>query len=480
MEDLQKAKLISTRAALLTRAAFTARQINVWSEVSANRRIFAAMMTVGALTCVVKFASTLKEVVVAHQFGVGDALDAFLIAFLLPSVAVNIVAGSFNAALIPTYIQVREQEGKEAAHKLFSSVMVWSAALLLALSIVMGLAAPWALGILGSGFSAEKLALTNKLFLILLPVLPLSGLFLTWAAVLNAGERFALVAITPAMTPLAVMIMISAFGSTWGIYSAAIAMLVGIAIEGFLLAAGLRRQGISPVPRWHGLSASTKQVMKQYAPMIAAGVLMNGTGLVDQAMAAMLGAGSVSVLNYGNKMTAAILGIGSIALSTAVLPQFSRMVAACDWSGVRHTLKTYLRLVLMATVPLALIFVLASRFLVGLLFERGLFTATDTGHVAPVQSLYMFQLPFYITGMLFVRLLSALKANYILMLGTCLSFALNIVLDYVLMNWIGVAGIALSTSIVYAAAFIFLSLSAFSALKKAEAGTLAGLAKSCD
>jgi putative peptidoglycan lipid II flippase len=134
----------------------------------------------------------------------------------------------------------------------------------------------------------------------------------------------------------------------------------------------------------------------------------------------------------------------------------------------------------MATIPLALIFILASRFLVGLLFERGMFTANDTEHVAPVQSLYMFQLPFYIAGMLFVRLLSALKANYVLMLGTCLSFALNIILDYALMKWIGVAGIALSTSIVYAAAFIFLSLSALNALKKAEASTLPGLAKSCD
>ena len=473
MEDLRKAKLISieqtAQTSFIGRAAFTAKRISVWSEASANRRIFAAIMTVGTLACVVKLASTLKEVVVAHQFGVGDALDAFLIAYLLPSVVVNIVAGSFNAALIPTYIQVREHEGEEAAHKLFSSVMAWSALLLITLSIAMALAAPFALRILGSGFSAEKLALTNRLFLILLPILPLSGFFTTWAAVLNAGERFALVAITPAMTPLTVMIMISVFSSAWGIYSVAIAMLIGVAIEGSLLAAGLRRQGISLMPHWYGFTPSTKQVLKQYAPMIAAGILMCSTGLVDQAMAAMLGAGSVSVLNYGNKMSAAILGVGSLALSTAILPQFSRMVAACDWSGVRHTLKTYTRLVLMATIPLMLVFILTSHFLVGLLFERGQFTANDTEMVAPVQSLYMLQLPFYIAGMLFVRLLSALKANHLLMWGTCRSFALNITLDYVLMKWIGISGIALSTSIVYVIAFVFLSLSAFSALKKAEA-----------
>src|SRR6185503_19734647 len=282
-------------------------------------------------TCAVKLASTMKEVAVARQFGVGDRLDAFLIAFLLPSVAINVASGSFNAALIPTYVEVREREGKEAAQRLFSSIMVWSVTLLVAVAALMVIVAPFALPILGSGFSAEKLALTQKLFLILLPALPLSGLFLTWAAVLNAGERFALVAITPAITPIAVILLISAFGAEWGIYAVAVATIFGTAIEGAFLARGLKRQGLSIMPRWHGFGPATKQVMKQYAPMVAAGVLMSGTGVIDQALAATLGPGSVSVLSYGNKITAAVLGIGSVALSAALLPQFSRMITARDW-----------------------------------------------------------------------------------------------------------------------------------------------------
>src|SRR5229473_3064028 len=86
----------------------------LWCDRSVNRRIFAAMLTVGGLGLGVKIVSTLKEVVIAHQFGIGDGLDAFLIAYLVPSFAINVIAGSFNAALIPTYAQVREEEGKEA------------------------------------------------------------------------------------------------------------------------------------------------------------------------------------------------------------------------------------------------------------------------------------------------------------------------------------------------------------------------------
>jgi len=202
--------------------------------------------------------------------------------------------------------------------------------------------------------------------------------------------------------------------------------------------------------------------------MIAGAFIMSGTNLVDQTMAAMLGSGSVSVLSYGKKITTVAVGISSMALSAAVMPHFSRMVAARDWSGVRDTLKSYVPLILLVTVPLAVILTLSSQSMVRLLFQRGAFTADDTLKVASVQSLLLLQLPFYVLGIFFVRLISAFKANHILMWGTAISFTLNIVLDYLFMRWLGVAGIALSTTIVYAVALCYLCRMSFHLLKNAE------------
>src|SRR5262249_22522980 len=158
-------------------------------------------------------ASTLKEMLVARQFGVGDGLDAFLIAYMLPSFAVNVLAGSLSAALIPTYIQAREEDGKDAAERLFSSVTVCSAALLSLLSGWLAEACALILPVLASSFTPEKLDLTRLLFFILLALLPLSGLFVTWAAVLNANERFAVAAIAPVITPTVSVVIVSALGN---------------------------------------------------------------------------------------------------------------------------------------------------------------------------------------------------------------------------------------------------------------------------
>jgi putative peptidoglycan lipid II flippase len=65
------------------------------------------------------------------------------------------------------------------------------------------------------------------------------------------------------------------------------------------------------------------------------------------------------------------------------------------------------------------------------------------------------QIPVHSLAILFVRLITSMKANSILIWGTTISFALNPPLDYVLKGPLGAAGIALSTSVVYAISLLF-------------------------
>jgi len=429
---------------------------DAWLKRSVNRRIFAALLTIGGLTVVVKLASTAKELVVAHQFGTGDALDAFLIAFLLPSFTIQMVAGTFRLALIPTYVQIREQEGQDATQRLFSSAMVLGTASLAAISALLALLAPYVLPIMASGFGPEKLALTSSLFYLFLPALVISGLSTIWKAILNAGERFALVALAPIMIPVVAVAVLLVMGGVWGIYALAVGTVIGFVLEAGLLALSLKRRKFSLLPRWYGMYPAMRKVINQCPPLLATYVFMGSAVFVDQAMAAVLGSGSVSTLNYANRVVGPLLEVGGLALGTAVLPHLSRMSAADDWRGVRHTLKTYTRLILLTTVPLTLILVYFSEPLVGLLFQRGAFTAEDTHLVAQVQAALLLQLPFYMLSTLLVQLVYSTHSNRALMVSAIISLLLDVLLNYALMQYFGVVGIALSTVFVYIGTLVFL------------------------
>lgn len=113
-----------------------------------NQKIFRATTAVAPFSLFTGLTSMVKELLVARYFSRGDVLDAFLIAYLLPSFLVNLVASLFHSAVIPTFIQVRETDGREVAQRLFSGVMVWSLSLLLGVSILLAVLAPYFLPII--------------------------------------------------------------------------------------------------------------------------------------------------------------------------------------------------------------------------------------------------------------------------------------------------------------------------------------------
>jgi len=442
--------------------------LDFWKKLtsgSTNRQIFGAAVTVGIGTGFVKVASVGKELVVAWKFGTAGDLDAFLIALVVPFVITNVIASSFNAALIPTYIRVREQSGIKAAQKLFSGAIAWSLGLLGITTVLMLATAPLYLPKMAAGFSAEKLDLTYKLLCAIAPIILLTGMMTIWGAVLNAGEQFALVAVAPIITPVITMLFLFGINS-WGVFSLASGLVCGQLLEMLVVGIALRRQGISLLPKWYGFDTHLSEVAGQYAPMIAAAFLMCSTALVDQSMAAMLPSGSVASLNYGNRIISLPITITSTALSTAVIPYFSKMVAREDWTTLRHTLKQYLGLIFAFTIPLTGLIILFSEPIVQILLQRGSFTANDTHLVAQIQACYAFQIPFYIASILVVRLISAMRNNQILMWGSGSNLIVNIGLNYLFMQWLGVPGIALSTSGVLCFSFFYLCFFANKRLKK--------------
>jgi len=126
------------------------------------------------------------------------------------------------------------------------------------------------------------------------------------------------------------------------------------------------------------------------------------------------------------------------------------------------------RLIVLAVLPATVAAILASKAIVRLLFERGAFTAADTSLVTRIQAFYLLQVPFVVIGMLFVRLASSLQRNQILLWGAAITLPLNVVLNFILMRWLGVGGIALSTSLVFLVSCCYLMVSVHRALRVAE------------
>ena len=423
---------------------------------SVNRRIFRAAASLTAAGLIVKLVATLKEVALAGVYGRSDAMEAFLAAALIPSLLINLVSESMNQSLVPTLVRVRAQQGHERAQQLLSNSMLWMCVLLGAVSVLAGLGAKGMFPLIASHFSPEKLALSIRLFYAMLPLVLITGVASNCTAVLNTFDRFALPALAPMAISLAIIAGTLALGGKLGIWALVYSTLAGSLTHAAVVAWMMNVHGYKLRLRWHGMTEGTREVAGQYGPVLLGGILASGGLLVDQSMAASLTSGSVAALVYANRFVSVVLTLLAGAVGTAVAPYFSHMLAASDWKGCRHTLKTWVRLTAAVSVPIAAGLIAGSHLLIRVAFERGAFGKQDTAVVAPVLAMYAIQIPFFVCSRVFYRFLVAMRRTDLILYCGMLNLALDVVLNLALMRFFGVAGIALATSLWTVSTFFFL------------------------
>jgi putative peptidoglycan lipid II flippase len=427
---------------------------------SVNRRIFRAAAAVTVAGVLVKSVAAAKEFFVAGVFGRSDAMDAFLIAFLVPGLLVNLFSESMNQALIPTLIRVRERCGKAMAQELLSGAMAWTCVLLAAGSLAMGGAARWLFPLVAPHFAPGKLLLTEQLFYGLLPMVLIAGIASNCASVVNTFERFAWPALAPMATPVVIIVAAWLLAPRLGIWTLVYGSVAGTALHALLVLGMMQRHGYRFALRWSWSNAESRSAMHevagQYGPVLLSGLVASSGLLVDQGMAAALPSGSVSTLVYANRFVSVVLNLLAGAIATAVTPYFSQMVAREDWAGCRHTIHTYVKLTALISVPVAAAMMLGSHLLVRLTYQHGAFGPADTAAVAPVQAMYAIQLPFYIVSRVYYRYLVAIRRTSLILYCGMINLVLDVVLNLICMRWFGVAGIALATSLWMISTFFFL------------------------
>lgn len=413
----------------------------------AERRIVRAAVSVTVAGMLVKSAAIMKEVVVAGIYGRSDAMDAFLAALLIPNLLINLVSESMNQALIPTLIRVRLQQGHVRAQQLLSSSMLATSVMLLAAALAMAAGARLLFPVIASGFSAPKLELSVHLFYALLPSVVLGGIASNCTAVLNTQGRFAWPALTPVV--ISACIVTSALGlhASLGIWALAIGTVVGMLVQSGFVAAGMKTSGYAFSLRWYGSDCATREVAHQFGPVLLSSVVASGGLLVDQAMAAMLPAGSVSALVFAGRFVSVAVTLLAGSIATAVAPHFSELVARRDWLACRASVRAWTLRALLVSTPIATVLIAGSTLLVRMTLQHGVFSGTDTREVAPTLAMYALQIPFFVVSRVFYRLVIAMRRTDLVFYCGAINLAIDIALNIILMRFMGVAGIALSTSL---------------------------------
>src|SRR5882672_9055461 len=215
------------------------------------------IFTVGGYTLLSRLTGFARDIMLAAILGAGPVADAFFVALRLPNHFRAIFAeGAFNAAFVPAYARIHEQQGGDAvrlfADRVFTLMVASQVVLLVAALVFM----PFVVAALAPGFVNDpgRFALAVELTRITFPSLMLMTLVTLYSGILNARGRFAAAAAAPILLNLT---MVATLACAWLFPTVGHAAAWGVLLAGMLElllvtgdAAWVRAAARFRLPRW--------------------------------------------------------------------------------------------------------------------------------------------------------------------------------------------------------------------------------------
>ena len=405
---------------------------------------------VGVGTLLSRILGLVRLQVIAYIFGYSAATDAFWLGFTIPNFFRLLLAeGALSTAFIPVFSEWLTKKGEEETRELVNNILNL---LILFLLGVMGVGILFAreyVPFLAIGFKQvpSQMELTVKLTQIMFPFLFFISLAALIMAFLNCKSHFA----TPAFAPLffSLAVIFSAFLLTpkYGIYSLAMGVVLGGAMQLLIQIPMLLRKGFRYYPILSLKHPGVRKITKLIGPAILGGITLQVNTIINRIFASTLTPGSISALLYAMRLIQFPLGVFAIALSTAIFPRLSSLAADNKVEELRETISLGVRMVLLVLIPASIGLILIGRPLISLLFEHGAFISRDT--LMTSQALFYYSLGLLAMGEVMVLnrafysfqdVLTPVKVSLAVL-------ALNILLNFLLISPLKHSGLALATSL---------------------------------
>lgn len=326
-----------------------------------------------------------RTVAIAGAFGAGPDVDAYNIAFRVPDLIFQVLAGAtLGSAFIPVFARIYRRESEEAAWRLASHVINVVTTATAALCVVAFIFAPLLVPLLAPGLGKDigrhdeltDKAVTLTRIMLLSPLLfAVSGMV---TGILNGRQRFFLPALSPMLYNLAIIFGAVFLADRWGVKGLAYGVVAGAALHLLVQVPGLFQERMKWQPGFGRHDPAVREVARLMGPRVVGLAAAQFNFVVTGFFASKVGASAISQLTYAWLLATLPLALFGMALSTAVFPRLADHAADEDIQSLRNTISRVLRVIMFLTIPAALGLAILREPATVVLLERGEFTRLDS------------------------------------------------------------------------------------------------------
>ncbi|WP_243713098.1 lipid II flippase MurJ [Actinomadura sp. 6K520] len=328
-----------------------------------------------------------RDLVVAHLFGANAATDAFLVAWTIPeTVSPLLIEDAMALLMVP--VVTRMLARGDGPRALVGTALPRLVIALSAGALTLVAAAPFIVDVLAPGLTERDPAV--RCFRLTAVTVVTFGVAGFMSATLRAHHRFGPPAAIYLAYNVGILAFIAGLSGLVGITSVAVGVACGsvlmIAVQAPAFVRCLRASPAAP-PAARERDVVPRIVLLAAAPIVVYTVTRQAQVFVERFFASELAAGSISHLNYAQKV-AQVPMVLSLLIVTVTFPSLARAMADGDTARVAHRIRQDLAVASAMVLAAAAFLIAFAPAVIKLLFEHGEFTAEDTRSTAAILRVY--------------------------------------------------------------------------------------------
>lgn len=390
--------------------------------------------------------------ITAWAFGTSPGMDSFHMATGIIALFAGSVGVAMESAILPELEHLRKKNDGSDHDKQVVAIVAWLLMFfVLLLCIVFALFPEHLIKFFAKGFDPERVRIGALMLWWLMPftvVMVYKPILDVWALF---TERYTLSSLCAVIFNFIAIPALLILVPLIGVYAVAGSMSLGHSVSFLLFFIFLG--GVPLRIKFSSLPiASLGKIAKNasYALIITAASTIYV--MVDRYFASGLPSGSVSAISYGNT----ILAIVSLAAATPLgffLAKISRIVVEDREEG-EHIVRQTLAIVVGYFLPVGFFLAAAAKPVVSLIYGWGNFDVQSVYMTSISLSAYALGLVFSICVMIIYRYTQALQNLGFIVVLSYVFILTNAFLDWLLVRYYGLFGLALATSITQMLSFI--------------------------
>lgn len=404
----------------------------------------------GLSTFASRILGIVRELLYIQYLGVNAISDVFNVAFRIPNSLRKVLAeeGAMSASLVPAFVRSMRDGKKDEVNSLMLLAFIVFESFVLGISLLLMWQAEWVVRMLGPGFTAEQIEHAIPMFRVLMPFIFFLSSSAILSSALQSANHFFIPAISPAlMNVVFVSSLVLCIVQDLPIYYLCYC-IIGAGVLQLLV------HIVAYVQLKFSFSRTTPQTWQIFRPIainvlfcfICVGMTSEMNLIIDVRFASYLPSGSISLLSYATRFMGIPLGLFASALSTILLPHFSKVTSYAPRRLNFYMVETA-KLVFWVTIPMMLIMGFLSEKLFSTLFLSSKFT---TAHIVEARTILIA----FLLGLFSLSfnkiLLNMYYSRSILWLPALISVAgagINWILNSLLIGRLQATGLALGTSL---------------------------------